>query len=184
MAEVAIKVPVKTEQKKAERSAERSSEVQEWRPFEGLRREIDRLFDDFGQGFWRSPFRRSVVDFEPLWPRNLSWGAAPAVDIVEGDKGYEVTAELPGMDQKNIEVKVANGGITIKGEKKEEKEEKQKDYYLSERRYGSFERYLRMPEGVDTDKIEASFKNGVLTVTLPKKPEAQKPTKRIDVKAA
>ena len=88
------------------------------------------------------------------------------------------------MDEKNIEVKVADGGLTIKGEKKEEKEEKKKDYYLSERRFGSFERYFRLPEGVDADKIEASFKKGVLTVTLPKKAEAQKPVKKIDVKAA
>ena len=184
MAEVATKLPVKTEEKKTEQRAERSSELQEWRPFESLHREIDRLFDDVGQGFWRSPFRRPLVDLEPLWPQKLSWTAAPAVDFVEGAKAYEVTAELPGMDEKNIEVKVVNGGLTIKGEKKEEKEEKEKGYYLSERRFGSFERYLRIPEGVDTDKIDASFKKGVLTVTLPKKPEAQKPEKKIDIKAA
>ncbi len=106
------------------------------------------------------------------------------VDIIEGDKAYEVTAELPGMDEKDIEVKIADGGLTIKGEKQEQKEEKEKNYYLSERRYGSFERYFRIPEGVDTDKIEASFKKGVLTVNLPKKPEAQKPVKKIEVKAA
>lgn len=183
MAEAATKLPVKTEEKKTEQKPGRSSELQEWRPFESVRREIDRLFDDFGQGIWPSPFRRSL-DFEPLWSRKLTWGAAPAVDVVESDKAYEVTAELPGMDEKNIEVKVANGGLTIKGEKKEEKEEKKKDYYLSERSYGSFERYFRLPEGVEADKTEASFKKGVLTVTLPKKPEIQKPEKKIDVKAA
>lgn len=183
MAQTATKVPVKTEAKKIDEKTEGSA-LQEWRPFESLRHEIDRLFDDFGQGFGRSPFRRSLVDLEPHWARNLTWGAAPAIDIIEKDETYEVTAELPGMDEKNIEVKVANGGLTIRGEKKEEKEEKEKDYYLSERRYGSFERYFRVPEGVDTDKIEASFKKGVLTVTLPKKPEAQKPEKKIDVKAA
>jgi HSP20 family protein len=88
------------------------------------------------------------------------------------------------MDEKNIEVKVANGGLTIKGEKKVEKEERKKDYYLSERRFGSFERYFRLPEGVDADKIEASFKKGVLTVTLPKRPEGRKPEKKVEVKAA
>ncbi len=72
------------------------------------------------------------------------------------------------MDEKDIEVNVANGALTIKGEKKEEKEEKQKDYYVSERRYGSFERYFELPDGVDAGKIEAAFKNGVLRVTLPK----------------
>jgi HSP20 family protein len=94
-----------------------------------------------------------------------------------------VTAELPGMDEKNIEVKVSNGDLLIKGEKEEEKEEKKKDYYLQERHFGSFERRFRVPEGVDADKIEASFKKGVLTVTLPKTAEAQKAEKKIAVKA-
>ncbi len=121
---------------------------------------------------------------EPLWRPELSWTAAPAVDMTESDKAYEVTAELPGMDEKDIEVKVVDGNLMIKGEKQQEKEEKQKDYYLHERRFGSFERRFQVPEGVDADKIEASFKKGVLTVTLPKKLEAQKPAKRIEVKAA
>jgi HSP20 family protein len=95
----------------------------------------------------------------------------------------EITAELPGMDEKNIEVKVTDGILTIKGEKQEEKEEKKKDYYLHERHFGSFERSFGLPEGVDINKIEAAFKKGVLTVTLPKKPEAQKPAKKIEVKA-
>ncbi len=107
----------------------------------------------------------------------------PAVDVAESEKAYEITAELPGMDEKTIEVKVADGSLTIKGEKQEKKEEKEKGYYLRERHYGSFERSFDVPETVDADKIEASFKNGVLTVTLPKKPEAQKPAKKIEVKA-
>jgi HSP20 family protein len=114
----------------------------------------------------------------------MTWDSTPAVDIAEGEKAYEITAELPGMDEKNIEVKIANGTLTIKGEKQEEKEEKKKDFYLHERHFGSFERGFTMPDGVDPDKIEASFKKGVLTVTLPKKPEAQKPAKKIEVKAA
>ena len=152
-----------------------------WRPFEALRKEVDRLFDDFGDDFWRRPFR-SLAQLEPVWSRKLA--ATPAVDVSETDKAYEIAAELPGMDEKNIEVNVADGGLTIKGEKKEEKEEKQKDYYVSERRYGSFERYFALPESVDASKIEATFKNGVLKVTLPKTAEAQKPAKKIDVKAA
>jgi HSP20 family protein len=89
----------------------------------------------------------------------------PAVDVVESEKAYEITAELPSMDEKNIEVKVTEGSLTIKGEKQDEKEEKQKDYYLQERHFGSFE----LPESVDADKIEAAFKKGVLTIKLPKK---------------
>ena len=180
MAEATTKLPVKTEKK----PAEPTSAMQAWWPVEGLRREIDRLFDDFGMGFRRSPFGRSLFAAEPFWRRELSWTAAPAVDVTESDKAYEVTAELPGMDEKNIEVKVVNGNLTIKGEKQEEKEEKKKDYYLHERHFGSFERSFEVPDGVDADKIEASFKKGVLTVTLPKKPEAQKPEKKIEVKSA
>lgn len=152
-----------------------------WRPFETLRKEVDRLFEDFGDDFWRRPFR-TRAGLEKDWAQKFV--TTPAADVVETDKAYEITAELPGIDQKNIEVNVANGGITIKGEKKEETEEKKKDYYVSERRYGSFERYFSLPEGVDADKIEATFKNGVLKVMLPKTAEAQKPAKKIEVKAA
>ena len=180
MTEAASKVPVKTEQK----APARATAMQAWTPLESLRREVDRLFEDFDRGSWMSPFRRSVFDIEPFWRREVALGAAPSVDIVEKDNAYEVTAELPGMDEKNVEVKLVDGGLTIKGEKREEKEEKKKDYYLHERHFGSFERCFAVPEGVETDKIEASFKKGVLTVTLPKKPEAQKPEKKIEVKAA
>jgi HSP20 family protein len=103
------------------------------------------------------------------------------VDIAEKDKGYEITAELPGMEESDIDVKYADGVLTIKGEKKEEKEEKKKDYYLSERRYGSFQRSFQVPENVAADKIDAKFANGVLTVRLPKSAEAQKNEKKIAI---
>lgn len=151
-----------------------------WRPFGALRKEVDRLFEDFGESFLRQPLR-SLASLERAWPTKFA--TTPAVDVTETDKGYEITAELPGLDEKNIEVNLANGGLTIKGEKKEEKEEKNKDYYVSERRYGAFERYFTLPEGVDAGKIEATFKNGVLKVALPKTAEAQKPAKKIEVKA-
>ena len=106
----------------------------------------------------------------------------PAVDIADTEKGYEITAELPGMDEKNVEVKFTNGVLTVKGEKQEEKKENSKDYHLSERRYGSFQRSFTVPDGVDAEKIEATFKNGVLTITLPKTPEAQKKEKQIAIK--
>ena len=178
MAENVTKVPVR--QEKIEKP---SSTLQTWQPFEGLRDEIDRLFDDFGRGMWQ-PFRRSLFPMAPSFRSQVNWPTMPAVDVVENEKAYEITAELPGMDEKNIEVKVANGFLTIKGEKQEEKEEKKKDYYLQERSFGSFERSFGLPEGVDADKIQASFKKGVLTVMLPKKPEAQKPAKKIEVKGA
>jgi HSP20 family protein len=169
------KVPVKSE-------TSRSSVPEIWRPFESLRREVDRLFEDFGNGFWRSPFRG--VDVAPFRNIEASLSAAPAVDVSETDKAYEITAELPGMDEKNIEVKLANDVLTIKGEKQDETEEKRKDYYMRERSFGSFQRSFQVPDGVDADKIEANFKKGVLTVTLPKSPAAQKAEKKIAVKAA
>ncbi|MCW5746204.1 MAG: Hsp20/alpha crystallin family protein [Alphaproteobacteria bacterium] len=177
MAEPATKLPIKTEKKPSEAAPVSRN------PLESLRREIDRVFDSFHTN-WRLPFGRSAFDIEHFLPRELTAAVAPAVDVTEKEKSYEVTAELPGMDDKDIEVKVANGMLTIKGEKREEKEEKQKDYYLSERRYGSFQRTFAVPEGVDVDKIEANFAKGVLTVTLPKTAEAQKAEKKINVKAA
>ena len=178
MAQNVSKVPVTHE----ERSVS-SSSLQPWQPLENLHHQIDRLFEDFGRGVWQ-PFRHSLFGAEPFWQHEVSWGTAlPAVDVAESEKAYDITAELPGMDEKNIEVKVTDGSLTIKGEKQEEKEEKKKDYYLHERHFGSFERSFALPESVDADKIEAAFKKGVLTVTLPKKPEAQKPAKKIEVKA-
>ena len=179
MAEAATKLPVKTEDK----NPPPAPSGHEWWPFENLRREIDHLFNEFDRSAWRHPFGRARFEAEPLWRGATAWGTAPAVDIVEKDKAYELTAELPGLDETMIEVKFAQGVLTIKGEKKEEKEEKRKDYYLSERRFGAFERSFRVPSGVDGDKIEASFKKGVLTVILPKTPEAQKQLKKIEVKA-
>jgi HSP20 family protein len=179
MTEAGTKLPVKV----GEPTSERSLAPAGWRPLESLRREVDRLFEDFSRGSLRFPFRTLAFDLEPFWRGEVSWATAPAVDVVEKDKGYEITAELPGMDEKNIELTVSGRMLRIKGEKNEEKEEKKKDYHLSERRYGSFERSFGIPEGVDEDKIDASFKKGVLTVTLPKRPEAQKPEKKIAVQS-
>jgi HSP20 family protein len=181
MAETVTKIPVKIQEKAP---ANVPSATQAWAPFLSLRREMDRLFDDFGRGFWQLPTRRSMFDIEPMWQPEATWEASPAVDIAESEKAYELTAELPGMDEKNIEVKIANGNLIIKGEKQEDKEEKKKDYYMRERSFGSFERRFELPESVDADKIEANFKKGVLTLSLPKKAEAQQPAKKIEVKAA
>ena len=177
MAEASEKTPVKSEEKAIERAPA------EWSPLLHLRREFDRMIEDFPWS-WRRPLTRSLFDVEPFWRGFAGLGAMPAVDIAEKDKEYEITAELPGLDESNIDVKFADGVLTIKGEKKDEKEEKKTDYYLSERSYGSFQRSFRVPDGVDTDKIEATFTKGVLTVALPKNAEARKAAKKIDVKAA
>jgi HSP20 family protein len=178
MSEVATKVPVKTEQPVAARPRT------EDRPLQTLRRQVDRLFDDFQRGYWHLPFSKTVFDVEPFWRGDVAFGAVPSVDIVEKDDAYKVSAELPGIAAGDIDVKFSDGMLTISGEKQEEKEEKKKDYFLSERRFGSFKRSFRVADGVDADKIEASFKNGVLRVTLPKTAEARKNTKTIAVKAA
>jgi HSP20 family protein len=175
MAEAVTKLPVKTEKSTT------VAPVRGWHPFDTLRQEVDRLFDAFDGGFWGN--RRSLFDFAPMG-KTIAAIASPAVDVAEKEKEYEITVELPGIDEKDIEIKLSNGGLVIRGEKKEEKEEKKKDYYVSERHYGSFERYFGVPEGVDADKIAATFTKGVLKVTLPKSAEAQKQEKKIEVKAA
>jgi HSP20 family protein len=173
MAEAATKLPTKTDAK----------EPAAWQPLESLRHEMERMFEDLRADFGGSPFRRSRLSLEPFFKREWGRGLSPAVDIVEKDKAYEVTAELPGMSEKDIEVKLAGGMLTIKGEKSEAKEEKTKDVHISERRYGSFRRSFAVPEDVDADKLQATVRNGVLTVTMPKSAEAQKKERKIAVTA-
>ena len=176
MAEAATKLAVKTETP----SVPQATKVAEWHPFEGLRSQVDRLFRGFEAGFLQTPFYRDIDNF---WRRDFGLAVTPAIDIVEKDNAYEVTAELPGLDAKNIDLQLADGVLTIKGEKKEEKEEKTKDRYVSERRYGSFRRSLQVPASVDANKIEASYESGILTVTLPKSTEAREQQKNIPITA-
>jgi HSP20 family protein len=152
-------------------------------PFLALRGEMDRLFDRFTSGFGFPSLRR-MMDLEPAW--RTEWplrDGVPAVDVAENETAYKITAELPGMAEKDIEVSLTEDTLTIKGEKRQEHEEKGENRYLSERSYGSFQRSFSLPSGVDRDKLAATFANGVLTVTLPKTPEAQKQAKKIEVKA-
>ena len=176
MAEVTTKLPVKNEEKPVQPAES------PWSPFEALRAEIDRLFDGFTSSSWRSSLDRSL--FGRVAPSLNGWSLAPAVDVVEKDAAFEVTAEIPGIDAKNLEVKLSNGALTIRGEKQEEKEDKQKEYHVSERRYGSFQRSFQLPEGVDADKVEATFEKGILKVKLPKSAEAKKNERRVEIKAA
>jgi HSP20 family protein len=177
MAEAATNLPIKTEATQGTLP----TKAADWQPFDILRNQVDRLFHDFQTGFLQAPFLRPFPDIESFWRRELGFNVSPAMDIIEKEGSFEVTAELPGLDVKEIEVQLANGMLTIKGEKQEEKEEKTKGRYVSERRYGSFRRTLQVPAGVDSEKIEASYKSGVLTVKLPKSPEAQKKEKTIPV---
>ncbi len=141
-------------------------------PFALLRKEVDTLFDDFFHGF----------DIEPLWTgRHGSF--SPHVDVSESDKEIKISAELPGVDEKDIDVTLNKDSLIIKGEKKEEKEDRGKDYYCIERSYGSFSRSIALPVEVDTDRAEASYKKGILTVKIPKTARAIEEKKKIAVKA-
>jgi HSP20 family protein len=173
------KVPVQTG-----KPAETSPVERAWEPLARFRSEMDRLFDDLVGRFSGFPFGGRGFEAEPFRRFERMFGASvPAVDLIEGEKDYRLAAELPGMDENDIEVALTEDVLTIKGEKKQETEEKEQDYYFSERRFGAFERSFRLPDDVDAEKIEASFKKGVLSLVLPKRPEAAKPKKKIDIKA-
>jgi HSP20 family protein len=139
------------------------------------------LFDRVGSGFGFPSLRR-MFDVEPAWRSSFSF-STPAIDMSEDEKAYKISAELPGIDATDIDVSVSGDMLVLKGEKRQEKEEKDKNYHFSARAYGSFQRAFDLPASVDRDKIAADFSKGVLTVTLPKKAEAQKPQRKIDVKS-
>src|SRR5919107_934878 len=140
-------------------------------PFMTLHREMNRLFDDVFRGFDMAPFG-SLGGMS----RMASW---PTVEVIETDHEVRVSAELPGMDQNDVEVLMNDGVLTIRGEKKSEIEDK--DRAFSERSYGRFERRLPLAWEVEEDKVNASFKNGVLTVTMPKSPKSSAQVKRIAI---
>lgn len=145
------------------------AKTEEANPIAALQRDMNRLFENF----WS---RMGDLD----WP----WGGGEAKsDVVETKDAVEVSIELPGMDMKDVEVTVTDDMLTVKGEKKIERQEEKKGYYLSERSYGAIYRTIPLPPGVDGEKAEASFKNGVLTIRLPQTPEAQAKVKRIEVRA-
>jgi HSP20 family protein len=139
-------------------------------PFLALHREMNRLFDDVFRGFDIAPSRNhSFLDSSASWPN---------IEVSETDKDVKVTAELPGLEENDVQVELANGVLSIKGEKKTETEDNGRRF--SERFYGLFERSIPIDD-VDEDKVSASFKNGVLTVTMPKSPQAQPKVKRIAI---
>jgi HSP20 family protein len=141
-------------------------------PFSALRREMDRLFEGFGRDLgWSSG--------------DLPVGAlAPSIDVTESDTELRIEAEMPGVDEKDVEVTLTDNVLTVRGEKKAEREEKKKDYHLVERSYGSYARSVTLPFAAEADKAKASFKNGVLTITLPKPPEIAAKAKKIAIGAA
>jgi HSP20 family protein len=142
--------------------------------FTAMRDEMDRVFERFETGWprWPALLRRSNVM------------AVPELDVRESGNAITIDAELPGVEEKDVSVTLANGVLTIKGEKKQEKEEKSENYYMAERSFGSFERSIRLPDTIDENKVEAKFDKGVLKITAAKKPEAVKAQRRIEIKSA
>ena len=140
-------------------------------PFTAFRREMDRLFDSFGR--------------EVGWPGgdNRSAAMTPSIDVSETESELKIDVDLPGVDQKDVDVMISDNVLTIKGEKKAEREEKKKDFHLVERSYGSFSRSLTLPFAADPDKAQANFKNGVLSITLPKPPEVKAKAKKVAISA-
>ncbi len=139
---------------------------------DSLHREIDRMFDSFWRGMGPQPFAPSIWGFDD---------AVPAIDQSEDETAYHVAVELPGIEEKDVEVNLADNVLTIRGEIKLDKEEKEKSYYLRERAHGAFSRSLSFPVQIDDGKVKAAFANGVLSVTLPKVKEAQKKAKTIAI---
>jgi HSP20 family protein len=167
----------------AKRETNLAGNGQRQSPFGALRHEIDRLFEDFDWPGFHLPFQGRGTALEPVRQWTDVWSMAPAMDLVERNGEYEVQAELPGLNLGDIDVKISEGVLTIKGEKSEEHVEDDEDYHLRERSYGQFQRSFRLPNGVDTDKVEARFDKGVLHVKLPKSAEAKGKERKIEVKA-
>ncbi|MBX7059654.1 MAG: Hsp20/alpha crystallin family protein [Leptospirales bacterium] len=138
--------------------------------FSSLQKEIGRVFDDFTRGL-------------DVRGRSMLRHFDPKVNVSENDKCIRVTAELPGLDEKDVEVHVNDYSLSLRGEKKFEKEEKDEEHHVIERSYGSFRRVIPLPEGVEREKIKASFKKGVLTVEIPKSAKVQESARKIDVKS-
>lgn len=141
-----------------------------------LQNEVNRIFDNFSNSFQSS------------WHLPSAWTGdqkiSPLMDIVENDRSFKVEAELPGMDQDDVEVTVNDSYLTIKGEKRDSKEEKDDNYIRRERYYGSYLRTIALPETANTEKVKATFKKGVLWVEIPKKEEAVKPSRKIEIEQA
>lgn len=149
-------------------------------PVERIRREVDRIFDDFFRGLGASPLGSGAA--LPTWSED-GW-LKPSVDIASTDREYTINVELPGVDEKDVQVEVTGDTLRIRGEKRQEKEQSGRDYYAVERSYGSFRRALCLPEDANADGLSAMLKNGVLTVNVPRKESARPSAKRIEVKSA
>ena len=153
-----------------------------WHPLETLRKEVDRLFEDFDWHLLRSPFRRPLFDFEAF--RRQASGLGTTVDLIEQEKRYEVLAELPGMTAADVHVDVVGESLRLSGEKRDERASTPAaGYHLRERQFGAFSRSFVLPADVDREQISARFERGLLTVTLPRRPDSTGAARTIEIKA-
>ena len=143
-------------------------------PFLALRREMNRMFDDFFRDFDRPSLSR---------PEELDYFTLP-VDILENEKGVKIKVEIPGIEMKDVEVSVADGSLTVRGEKKKETESKTQNYWIRETDYGKFSRVIVLPEGLDHDKLDAVYRNGIITVTVPWSEENKRKVTKVEIKTA
>jgi HSP20 family protein len=149
-------------------------------PIHQFHREIDRIFDDFFRGFGPPMMgfgRELPMLAQPQWLK-------PTVDIAASEREYTISVEIPGVEDKDFSLDLSDGTLRIRGEKKLETEEKEKDYYRMERSFGSFQRVVSLPEDVDQDGIDARYANGVLTIKLPRKPKPKTESKKITIKGS
>lgn len=149
--------------------------------FMGLRDDFDRMFDSM----LLNGFGRRLMEFDPFAHLRGRFGMsalAPRMDVVERDKAFVLTAEMPGVAESDIDIAIANGMLTIRAEKKAETEDKSGDVRLSERSWGTFMRSFTLPDGVDEEHVDAMFDKGVLTVTLPKLDKPAEASRKIEVK--
>jgi HSP20 family protein len=161
--------------KKEDKSPEIEAVDRDWDdPFLSLREEMNQMFDDF----FTRPFGMRPYD---ALEKQIK-GFSPRMDVVEDDQQITITAELPGMDENEINLGLKDNNLIITGTKKSEKTEKGKTYYRSERSYGSFKRMVALPDSIDADRISAEFKKGVLKIHVPKLPEIERKAKRIEIK--
>lgn len=176
--------------KKEEEDADRTIPVQRafaqdrgyalTQPIECFHREFDRLFEQAFRGFGLSPLGSGRT----LTAQTADGMLRPTLDLGSTDKEYTISLEIPGVDEKDVKIEIADDVLTIRGEKKQKNEEKGKNYYRMERSYGTFQRTLSLPEDADQDGVRATFKKGILTVTMPRKALPATNVRQIPVQCA
>jgi HSP20 family protein len=158
---------------------QRHGQLQSYSPIAQFHQEIDRIFESFFRGFGLPSVglgRENALLAPSDWIK-------PTLDVAAGEKEYTITVELPGVEEKDVQLELTEDTLVIKGEKKQEKEEKERNYYRMERSYGSFQRVLSLPEDAESESISASYKNGILKISIPRKAAVRKESRQITIQS-